>query len=144
MGNKVITKDVDNANFKDSVIYYKTRDNGLASLNSNMSASTKYFVCDDLSGLNLSTMKNIFTLSKINKKQCIVLKSGLGLSSSPNTVWHNAHAAPYIGRYLSGNPHAETAGNHTSGTYPFPLAAKNYDSYKYLCDFMLKSGNSLW
>ena len=139
MGNKVIIKDDDNANFKEGVIYYKTNNNGLATLNSTKGA------CGDLNGFDLSVMKNKFTLSKINKKQCIVLKSGLGLSSSPNTVWHNAHAAPFIGRYLSGNPHAETADNGTSGTYPFPLAAKNYDSYKYLCDFILKNDDTkLW
>ncbi len=147
-GNKVnvVKKDVDNSNFKEGVIYYKTFDGEFATLNNATSKfNDKYQVCTNLDGYNLTAMKNNFTINEINKKQCIVLKSGLGLSSSPNTVWKDAHAAPFIGRYMSGNPHNETNASGTSGTYPFPLGASNYENYKYLCDFTLKNDNNkLW
>ena len=101
----------------------------------------------DLSGFPLADLYKQLELktNETTGKNEIVLKSQYALDTSPNTAYKSAHAAPFIGRYMSGNPHAETKNNGTSGTYPFPFGGSDYGNYVYLCDVKLHNDfKKLW
>lgn len=142
----VQTLDAQDNQFNSDYIYYKTSENKLAPLNTYTSTSPNQ--CTKLNDFDLSELKSkvILDEDRIKGKRCIILKSGLGEKETPNKQRSSAHAAPFIGRYMSGNPHHEKEYKGVSGTYPFPLAAYDYGNYKYLCDFKLKTnpGYTLW